>query len=99
KSDRASDNFRDDKETDMTNSKLAFALATAVITVGITMAHAKGGAGKPAHVMLTPDAIQWGPFPAGGPGSQLAVVSGDPGKVGPFVIRLKTVDGFRIPPH
>jgi quercetin dioxygenase-like cupin family protein len=35
-------------------------------------------------------------FPAG---AQIAIVSGDPGKAGPFTIQLKLPDGWMIPPH
>ena len=46
------------------------------------------------------EAIQWGPAPAAVPkGAQMAVLAGDPGKPGPFVIRLKMPAGFKIPPH
>lgn len=33
------------------------------------------------------------------PGAKFAVLEGDPGKDGPFVMRLWLPDGFRIPPH
>ena len=53
-----------------------------------------------AHVIATPDKIQWGPGPASlPPGAQAAVLDGDPTKAGLFVIRLKFPDGFRVPPH
>jgi quercetin dioxygenase-like cupin family protein len=78
-------------------SVLAAAVGAVVLTSSAALA--EEGAAKTGHTMLTPDAIQWGPFPAGGPNAQLAVVSGDPGKSGPFVIRIKTPDGFHIPPH
>ena len=32
-------------------------------------------------------------------GAKLAVLSGDPGKAGPFVIRLLAPTGYRIAPH
>jgi quercetin dioxygenase-like cupin family protein len=83
----------------MIRYRLLLALAPAMIAAAVTPTYAKESGGAPAHVMLLPDAIQWGPFPAGGPGAQLAVVFGDPGKTGPFIIRIKTPDGFRIPPH
>ena len=53
----------------------------------------------PAHVMLAPEAIKWQPFPAGGPGAKLAVLSGDPQKSAPFVIRIRQPAGAKIPPH
>ena len=55
---------------------------------------------KTSHVVAIPDKIQWGPAPASlPPGAQAAVLDGDPGKAGLFVVRLKFPDGFRIPPH
>ena len=54
----------------------------------------------PAPVVVTPDKIQWGPAPAVFPaGAQFAVLAGDPGKPGPFVVRIKAPDGSRIMPH
>jgi quercetin dioxygenase-like cupin family protein len=47
-----------------------------------------------------PTAIRWKPGPASLPsGAQLAVLEGDPTKEGPFTMRLKLPDGYRIPPH
>jgi quercetin dioxygenase-like cupin family protein len=33
------------------------------------------------------------------PGAMMAVVSGDPGKAGPFTVELSMPNGYRIPPH
>src|SRR5690349_18233498 len=53
-----------------------------------------------AHAPVTPDTLQWGPAPPSlPPGAQAAVLDGDPGKAGLFVIRLKLPDGYRVPPH
>ena len=52
-----------------------------------------------AHLMLRPDAIKWQPFPPGVPGTTFAVLSGDPEKPGPFVVRIKSPAGAKIPPH
>jgi anti-sigma factor ChrR (cupin superfamily) len=53
-----------------------------------------------APVVVTPDKIQWGPAPAVFPaGAQFAVLAGDPSKPGPFVVRIKAPDGYRIMPH
>lgn len=44
--------------------------------------------------------LTWGPAPPSLPkGAKLAVVSGDPGQAGPFVIRLKFPPGYSVPPH
>ena len=52
-----------------------------------------------AHVMRTPADVKFEPFPPGGPGVEMAVLSGDPTKPGPFVIRIKTPAGKHVPPH
>ena len=53
-----------------------------------------------AHVMVTPSAVAWGPGPAALPaGAQAAVLEGDPAKAGPFTLRVKLPDGYKIPPH
>lgn len=51
--------------------------------------------------MITPDQIKWGPAPpALPPGSQVAVLDGDPSKTGGvFVLRAKFPDGYKVPPH
>ena len=53
------------------------------------------------HVVVTPDEVKWGPSPPSlPPGSQMAVLEGDPTKSGaPFTLRAKLPDGFRVPPH
>ena len=44
--------------------------------------------------------LKWGPTPAVFPkGAQMAVLSGDPGKPGIFVIRVKMPAGYRVPAH
>jgi len=56
---------------------------------------AKGGA-----VLLNASDLQWGPAPPDLPkGAQLAVLHGDPTKPGPFAMRLKAPDGYKIAPH
>ncbi|HEY1473854.1 MAG TPA: cupin domain-containing protein [Pseudolabrys sp.] len=55
----------------------------------------------PAMDLTTgPDAVKWGPAPpALPPGAQLTVLSGDPGKDGPYVLRAKLPAGYTVPPH
>jgi anti-sigma factor ChrR (cupin superfamily) len=52
------------------------------------------------HVIAPPDSLKWsaGP-PALPPGAQIAIVSGDPGKEGLYVLRLKLPAGYKVPPH
>jgi len=54
----------------------------------------------PTHVMVKGATLQWGEAPPSLPsGAQAAVLSGDPGKPGLFVIRLKGPAGYRVPRH
>jgi quercetin dioxygenase-like cupin family protein len=53
-----------------------------------------------AEVTATPMELKWGPAPpVFEKGAQMAVVSGDPGKAAPFVVRLKVPAGYKINPH
>jgi quercetin dioxygenase-like cupin family protein len=52
------------------------------------------------HIVLPAAGVKWGPPPPSLPkGAQFAVVSGNPGQAGPFVIRLKFPAGYKIAPH
>ena len=54
------------------------------------------------HMDMTtgPAAVKWGPAPPVLPkGAQIAVLSGDPFKPGPYVLRLKLPAGYQIPAH
>lgn len=52
-----------------------------------------------AHA-TTAESVKWGPAPPSLPkGAQMAVLSGDPGKSGPFTARLKMPAGAKIPAH
>lgn len=47
-----------------------------------------------------PGELEWRDGPASlPPGAKIAVLEGDPAKDGPFTMRLKAPDGYRIPPH
>ena len=53
-----------------------------------------------SHVMYDAAQLQWGDAPpALEKGAQMAVLSGDPGKSGWFVVRLKTPSGYKVAPH
>jgi quercetin dioxygenase-like cupin family protein len=75
------------------------ALALAVGT--LTQAGGEKGHGSDKdHVMVRPDAIKWGAAPPVLPsGARLAVLTGDPTKTGPYVIRVNLPDGYKVPPH
>lgn len=63
----------------------------------------KGSAGEHADKeagIYPPDKMEWRDGPKSlPPGAKLAVLEGDPTKEGPFVMRLRLPDGYKIPPH
>ena len=59
-----------------------------------------GAVAQDQHVAVQAGAGEWAASPPALPkGAQLAVLYGDPGKEGPFVIRLKFPAGYKVPPH
>ncbi|GAC1329507.1 MAG: hypothetical protein NVSMB26_05850 [Beijerinckiaceae bacterium] len=51
-------------------------------------------------IVKGPGDIKWGPAPPNSPpGAQMAIISGDPSKSGPYVLRMKVPATFKIPPH
>ena len=72
------------------------AAVSALMTVAVAFA-----AGVPGDMtMVNPGSIKWGDVPPSLPkGAKLAVLSGDPGKEGPFVLRLKMPANYRVAPH
>lgn len=72
-----------------------------LIVLMVATGHIAGQSGGMAdHGFIQASEIKWGPAPASLPsGAQGAVLQGDPGKAGPFTLRLKLPDGYRIPPH
>ena len=83
---------------------LAVLLLLPVLALAQTAAPKKAAAkakpAGPAPVVVTPDKVQWSAAPpVFQPGAQFAVLAGDPGKPGPFTVRLKLPDGYRVMPH
>jgi anti-sigma factor ChrR (cupin superfamily) len=81
--------------------RLGIAAAAALaIGIGAQAGDEKGHRLDKDHVMVRPDDVKWGPAPPSLPaGAKVAVLSGDPGKPGPYVIRVKLPDGYKVPPH
>lgn len=65
---------------------------------GVALAAASADA-IPSHTVVSPKAIKWLNFPLGGRGVKAAVIAGDPEKPGPFVLRIKSPAGTKVPPH
>jgi len=71
--------------------KQARSLLAAATMVMPVLAFAQG------HVIVMPDRLTWRPLT---PGVELAVVAGDPDrKGGLYVIRIRTKEEVRVPPH
>jgi quercetin dioxygenase-like cupin family protein len=70
-----------------------------LVQAGNTEAQGSRASGPQAtHAVTTPGNVPWKPFVP--PGSEIAVLSGNPDEAGaPFVIRIKNPNGAKIPPH
>lgn len=80
-------------------SRALFGVAAVVFLAAGTVASAQQPAAS-THVMVTGKDVVWAPVPPVlNPGAQFAVISGNPGQPGPFVIRLKVPAGYKIAPH
>jgi quercetin dioxygenase-like cupin family protein len=73
------------------------AAAIIVSSAGAALADATGASMSPA--MYVPSAIKWAPGTGPLAGVQVAVLSGDPTKSGPFTMRLNIPDGAKFPAH
>jgi quercetin dioxygenase-like cupin family protein len=52
------------------------------------------------HVMFAAADLKWNDGPPALPaGAKIAVLQGDPGKTGPFTVRLQFPTGYKVPPH
>jgi quercetin dioxygenase-like cupin family protein len=81
---------------------IALSVLLALVVVcgrGRGEAHQQKGEGMRLAV-FTPAQIKWADAPPLlPPGAKVAALEGDPGKEGPFVLRVWMPDGYRIPPH
>ena len=77
--------------------------ATCLATSAALAQHTGGGAHAPNDGEMgfyAAQDLQWKAGPGSlPPGAKFVVLEGDPGKEGPFVMRLLLPDGFRIQPH
>src|SRR5687768_6003635 len=80
---------------------LPLAIAVAGIAWPLAASHAKDAdAPGEAHRVITPDELRWVNAPPHLPtGAKVAILAGDPTKEGPFTMRLRAPDGYRVPPH
>jgi Domain of unknown function (DUF4437) len=71
--------------------------ACLILFLGLSRAEDKG---HDEHVLITPGMLKWRPGPSAlPPGAEVAPLHGDPSKEGPFTIRIKLPNGYKVPPH
>jgi quercetin dioxygenase-like cupin family protein len=72
----------------------ALGVAVALVFVGAVAAQ------QSSHKLVSGPEIVWGdPPPVFEKGASFSVISGDPGKAGLFVVRLKMPAGYKVAPH
>jgi hypothetical protein len=74
------------------------AVVAGVVAWATTFGHDNPDAMGP--LIRRPGDLTWADAPASlPPGAKVAVLEGDPAKPGPFVMRMKFPDGYRVAPH
>jgi pimeloyl-ACP methyl ester carboxylesterase len=74
-------------------------LAISLLPFAVYRAAAREEPGQPTHAVYPLEEDAWHEMPQGmPPGSRFAVISGDPHKAGPFVVRLRLPPGYILPP-
>jgi quercetin dioxygenase-like cupin family protein len=93
--------FSRQRRQPMQIAKMIAYVALAVSLIGgFTVGATQAAGDKADHIMVTPDAVQWGDAPPSIPaGAKWAVLEGDPPQAGPFTFRVKVPAGFKMPPH
>ena len=76
-------------------------LALGLTLIASSVAAQQSPSSTSEHVIVAlPNKLTWAPAPTSlRDGAELSVVEGDPSKAGPFTMRLRMPDGYRIPPH
>jgi quercetin dioxygenase-like cupin family protein len=67
------------------------------VATALLFAQTKKAAAPSGHTMVKGSEVKWAPGPA--PGFEIAVLSGDPSKAGPYVMRLRATKNANIAPH
>ena len=80
---------------------MRFRLLVLLTTVSTALAASTAlGADPSGQVYMNAGDVKWGEAPPNLPkGAKIAVLSGDPGKPGPFVGRLMMPAGYKVAPH
>src|SRR6266511_2203528 len=76
------------------------AVTLALIASAVLAGPALAQGASDAQTFINAKDIKWTDAPPSMPrGAKVAVQQGDPGKAGPFVMRLKTPAGYKVAPH
>ena len=76
---------------------MRFILTSTMLLVAIVATSAAVPSAAPGAMQAE---LKWGPAPPVFPrGAEMAVMLGDPTGTGPFTVRLRMPDGYRIAPH
>ena len=79
----------------MRRTLAALSVALVLACVGAPAAWGQSG----AHVMVTPDELNWTDVPSLPAGAKIAVIEGPLGEAVPFTFRLKFPENYQIPAH
>ena len=75
-------------------------VAAGCLCLGGWVGATEKGSAKKEAITISAAEVKYGPPPPVlPPGAQLGVLHGDPGKKGPFAMRFKMPDGYKIAPH
>jgi len=81
----------------MLRATMILPAALAVLAAGTVPVALAGSAGE--HAVHTGETLQWESLRALPAGAQWSVLAGNPAEPGPFAIRVKFPDGYRVPAH
>ena len=83
-----------------TSFKASIAVWLIAVILASTASSVMAQGTSESQSFINPNDIKWGAAPPSMPkGARIAVLQGDPGKPGPFVIRLMVPPGYKIAPH
>lgn len=75
-------------------------ITTIVLAAAVAIPCPVWAAGSSMDMVMGSEAVKWGPAPPSLPkGAMAAVLSGDPSKAEPYVLRLKMPANYQIPAH
>src|ERR1700688_3825695 len=84
----------------MLHKKKEVIMPRRLIALAFVLAGANAAIADDMKMPINSGDLKWGPAPPALPkGAEIPVLSGDPSKDGPFVLRLKMPSGYKVPAH